>query len=134
MEQSHLFKKLIVTEDDKVLQRFYSQALADLCQELNVVESPQKAVEAMHNGACDFLITDLKLNETNGLEVVEKAISKNANIKILVASGYVTDQEYHDKMQNIPQIKGYLQKPFTLEELIQKIKSIAGVSDNSQYQ
>ena len=123
-------KKLLVSEDDRVLIRFYSQALQDCCEFLSVVDTASEAIELLRYGDYDFLITDLKLEQKDGLDVVNSAIKYNSDIKILVASGYVTDSVYHDEMVKIKQIKGYLQKPFTLELLIQKIAEITSDAGN----
>lgn len=121
---NHIISKLLVTEDDPVLKRFYQQALENTCEELSVVESPLKAIELLESQNFDFLITDLKLTGKDGLDIISCAVENNPNIIILVASGYVTDSKYHDELSNVGNIKGFLQKPFTVEILHQKLESI----------
>jgi CheY-like chemotaxis protein len=120
-----VISKLLVIEDDPVLKRFYQQALEGIYKDLTVVESSLEAMNLLRNGKFDFLITDLKLSEKDGLDIISCAVENCPDIKILVASGYVTDAKYHNEMIHIINIKGFLQKPFTIEVLLQKISSIA---------
>jgi DNA-binding NtrC family response regulator len=124
---NHLISKMLVTEDDPVLKRFYQQALENICKELSVVESPVEAMRLLKSKKFDFLITDLKLTGKDGLDIISCAVENCPEIIILVASGYVTDSKYHDELVHVGNIKGFLQKPFTVEILHQKLESI--VSD-----
>lgn len=117
-------KHMLVTEDDPILKRFYEMALADVCENLEVVIDPELALEKLGHKQYDFLITDLKLGGKNGLDVISKAVVSNPDIKIMVASGYVNDAKYQDDLHSCPNIKGFLQKPFTVNILLQNLQSI----------
>jgi len=121
---------LLVSEDDAVLIRFYQQALLECCSNLKVTDSPNEAMEILKSESIDFLITDLKIAEKNGVDIMHCAVKHNPEIKILVASGYVSDHEYQDKLKDFTNIKGFLQKPFTVNTLLEKIASITGVGGN----
>ncbi len=129
MEKSDalIISRLLVTEDDPVLKRFYQQALENICRELTVVDSPIEAINLLKSRNFDFLITDLKLTVKDGLDIISCAVENCPDIIILVASGYVTDSKYHDELIQVGNIKGFLQKPFTVEALHQKLEAM--VSD-----
>ena len=127
----HLISRLLVTEDDPVLKRFYLQALKPICEKLKVVDSSTEAIALLKSQSFDFLITDLKLSEKDGLDIISCALDNCPDIIILVASGYVNDSKYHDELIRIKNVKGYLQKPFTMDVLHQKIKTILLNHDNS---
>lgn len=116
---------LLVTEDDLVLRRFYRQALGDICQKLAVVDNPETAAEILRGGEFEFLITDLKMGGRSGLEIIEIAVAYRAGIAILVASGYVDDEKYSGRLETIPNVRGVLQKPFTADQLYEKLAAIA---------
>ena len=123
---------MLVTEDDPVLKRFYQQALEDACKELNVVDSPEEALELLKSRKFDFLVTDLKLSEKNGLDIINCAVQQCPEITILVASGYVSDTQYQGELKQYSNIKGFLQKPFTIEDLYHKLEAIISLDDNHQ--
>ena len=122
---------ILVTEDDMVLKRFYKQALESECREVTIVEEPGAAMSLLEEKSFDFLITDLLFSRQTGLDIIKKAVQVRPGIIILVASGHVTDNHYHGEMLEIDNIKGYLQKPFTIHELHEKIDSILSDGDGS---
>lgn len=114
--------RLLVTEDDPILMRFYQYALKGVCTEVRVMDDPDKALEELLEASFDFIITDLKLGGKNGLDIISKAVLKNPDVRVLVASGYVGDSKYREELECYPQIKGFLQKPFTVDELLRTVR------------
>ena len=57
-------------------------------------------------------------------------VEKNPGIKVLVASGYVQDLHYRRETEQVPNILGYLEKPFTLDELLDKVNDIISNHEN----
>jgi two-component SAPR family response regulator len=131
-DNTPMISSLLVSEDNLVLNRFYKQALENVCEELMIVESPVEAIDLLKSRSYEFLITDLKLADKTGLDIISCAVETCPEIKILVASGYVTDSEYHSDLLKTENVKGYLEKPFTYETLIEKIESI--LSDSCSHQ
>jgi DNA-binding NtrC family response regulator len=119
-------QNLLIVEDDPILRRFYKQSLKGYCGQLTLVDTSEKALEELKNCFYEFLITDLKLDSRNGLDVVQFAVERCSTIKILVASGYATDEAYHKQLGGTPNVKGFLQKPFTIEDLHSKLDTILG--------
>jgi DNA-binding NarL/FixJ family response regulator len=59
------------------------------------------------------------------LDVVPKKISPgptNANVKVLIASGYAKDQQIKEMMEH--GCSGFIQKPFSIDALSQKVMNI----------
>jgi two-component system cell cycle response regulator CpdR len=124
--------RLLVTEDDIVLRRFYQQALIPIAKELVVTETSSQAIALLEHQEFDFLITDLKMAEKDGIDIINQAVVSCPGIKILVASGYVSDAKYREKLAGFKNITGFLQKPFTVDTLLQKLESIFYPCDNHQ--
>ena len=59
MDSSKKIKNLLVTEDDKILIRFYEQALESICEYHKVAGTSHEALEVLGTRTFDFLITDL---------------------------------------------------------------------------
>ncbi len=117
-------KHLLIAEDDFVLKRFYQQALKGKCEQLTIVDSPDEAIKLLAKNKFDLLISDLEFSGKNGLDVIRVAMEYSSEIKVLVASGFVADAKYQGELMAISCIKGFLQKPFTLQELLDKIEAI----------
>ena len=53
--------------------------------------------------------------------VLAARLSEDPGVRVLFSSGYSND--YHD-LADIPQIVGYIQKPYRVEELANKVREI----------
>ena len=91
------------------------------------VSIASKASEALNifkkkKGDFNLIISDIVLPDKNGLQISEKLLSLKTNLKLLLCSGYSGQKAKWHKIKN----KGYafLQKPFTLDGLLSKIKDI----------
>jgi|GEM_PF-1993977 len=118
--------RMLVAEDDPILLRFYQIALKGVCTDVKVLSDAESALQELLNSSFDFLITDLKLGGKNGIDIINQAVSRNPQVKVLVASGYVDDSKYQQNLAYFPQICGYLQKPFTIDQLLQTVRSSLG--------
>jgi CheY-like chemotaxis protein len=62
----------------------------------------------------DILLTDLGLPGMNGRQLVEEVLRLRPGMKIIIASGYSTDEELGSKL---PPNVSYLTKPFDMQQL-----------------
>ncbi len=80
---------------------------------LNVAESFEKPI--------DLLMTDVVMPKMNGRVLARKLTSRRKNLKVLFLSGYTNQMILH---QGIKNIHSFLQKPYTLETLSHKVRSV----------
>ncbi|GMV82441.1 MAG: hypothetical protein AMXMBFR7_36250 [Planctomycetota bacterium] len=84
------------------------------------LEALNRALE--HPGAIQLLITDVVMPNLGGLELAEKLRERFPEMRILFTSGYTADSE---AVQPVPQQhQDFLQKPYSLMELLQKVRKI----------
>ena len=79
------------------------------------------ALELISTTKIDILITDIKMNKMNGLELIKQIRERNANIKCIVLSGYDDFDYIKDAM--LLGIENYLLKPVSTYELASTIKN-----------
>ena len=82
----------------------------------------QEAIEVFLNNQSevDLVILDMKMPYNGGNTFLElKKI--NANVKVVIASGYAKDQQIKEMMEK--GCSGFIQKPFSIKSLSQKIKN-----------
>jgi two-component system, cell cycle sensor histidine kinase and response regulator CckA len=80
-----------------------------------------KAYEA-HEGQVDLVLTDVVMPEMGGLELVEQLRSGRPDLKVLIMSGY--SERALTSNGSIPQGTGYLEKPFTAEVLMRRLREV----------
>jgi two-component system, cell cycle sensor histidine kinase and response regulator CckA len=73
----------------------------------------------------DLLVTDVMMPEMSGRELVQQLRADRPNLKVLYISGYTDDPAIY--AEQLPPNTAYLQKPFTLGSLLEKVKeALAG--------
>ena len=80
-----------------------------------------KALVAQHPGKVDLLLTDVVMPGMSGPELVRIAKQRWPKIRVLYMSGYADDE-----LQDLGRDAGFLQKPFTPQELTAKIAEVLG--------
>ena len=76
-----------------------------------------------HSGAIDLLITDVLMPRMGGPELVDRLQKQGFNPKVLYVSGYTGDANIH-AAKNFPAGTAFLEKPFTLVVLLEKVREV----------
>lgn len=87
-----------------------------------VFEEAKTALRFLDEHEADIMITDIKMPEISGLELIEHIRSKNAGMSIIILSGYGTFS-YAQKAIELGVIR-YLTKPTDPKELVTVIENI----------
>ena len=76
-------------------------------------------IAGAHEGRIDLLLTDVMLPGIGGRELAEGLREWLPNLKILYVSGFTSDEEIR---RGLPPGSKFLQKPFTLNSLLAKVR------------
>lgn len=125
-------KKVVLVEDDKDLLDSLSQMLTLLGFEVEPHISPKEALKELSHleKRVDLLITDVIMPELNGPELYNLVKDFRPDLKVLFTSGYadMAKEEvnrYKELLLDSPsEGRGFIPKPFTLEDLAQKLKTL----------
>jgi len=107
--------KILVVDDDKNIRRTVSMALESLDYFVHTAFDGKDAMVQLTGDKYDMIITDLKMPGMNGMELLEQAIAKYPEIKIVLISAHGTVDNAVDAMKL--GAVDFLQKPFTPKEL-----------------
>ncbi|UCF78292.1 MAG: response regulator [Candidatus Eiseniibacteriota bacterium] len=80
--------RILVVEDEKLLRWSISQELTKRGYRVVIVASGEEAVRLLESEQFDVVITDLKLEGMDGLEVASAAKRRIPTAKVLVISAY----------------------------------------------
>ena len=69
-----------------------------------------------------MIILDMIMPEMNGRETLEKLIEIDSNVSVLLSSGYSMNGEAKSILEL--GCRGFIQKPFRIRELSQKIRDV----------
>ena len=128
----------VVAEDEERMRDYVARKTAELEPSFTCVGAAadgEEAVELVERYLPDLLITDIKMPVLGGLELVERIRATNADIRIVIISGY-SEFEYARKAIELG-VDDYLLKPIDTEGLREilrrlriKLESQAAIVDN----
>jgi CheY-like chemotaxis protein/PAS domain-containing protein len=117
---------VLVVEDDPGIRALMRKIL--LRQGFVVLEaaSGQESLELaqQRQGPIQLLITDLMMPEMGGREVAERLKAARPDLKVVFISGYTDDPVI--RSGQLPEGAVFLQKPFTLGALLDKVRDALG--------
>jgi len=113
---------VLVVDDDDQIKNLARRTLAEDGLSVIVAASAEEALSLCkrHNKRIDLLLTDMVLPKMTGIELAEQLKSAYPEIKIIYMSGYTDHSVLSDGM--LPPDKSFIQKPFTLDLLTQKVR------------
>ncbi|MBU1355557.1 MAG: response regulator [Candidatus Edwardsbacteria bacterium] len=113
--------RILLVDDEETIRDITSQMLDDRGYKVTTLSNGQEAVEYYreHFQEIDLVILDMIMPKMNGHEAFIKMKEINPGVKVLLSSGYSIEEEAQDLMNS--GVKGFLQKPYRLAELTQKI-------------
>jgi PAS domain S-box-containing protein len=123
-------ERILVVEDDHDVRYFTSFALRNLGYTVLEAKSGKEALDlAKHHISSDngtesinLMITDLIMPGMNGKVLADKIVQLSDSIKIIYTSGY--SEDYLDGENIIFEESRFLQKPFTIKMLAEKVKHV----------
>ncbi|MCL5023785.1 MAG: sigma-54 dependent transcriptional regulator [Nitrospirae bacterium] len=114
--------RILVAEDEEITLKHLVYTLKREGYDVTGTKNGREALEQISRDHYDVLITDIKMPEMNGIELLEKAKEKDYEIEVLIITGFGSIGSAVEAMK-----KGayeYVTKPFDLDELILKVKNI----------
>ena len=122
---------ILVVEDETVILDIIREMLEKLGYSVLFADTPGRAIEILEERRDDIqlLISDVIMPEMNGkdLEIILRA--KKPDLKCLFISGYTADVIAHHGV--LDRHVCFLQKPFSLPELAEKVRQALGVAPGS---
>ena len=113
---------ILVVEDDDQVRTVVSKGLPRLGYEVLVVRNAEEALALVekHPGRIDLLLTDVVMPGLSGPQLADKLTSRRPETRVVFMSGYPEAQD--PSLGFSLNGRSYLQKPFALAELAEKIR------------
>jgi two-component system, cell cycle sensor histidine kinase and response regulator CckA len=119
-------KTLLVVEDNSPLLEITCKMLEVSGYNVIPAGSGEEAIQlAMaHAGPIDVMLTDLRMPKMSGFELSSRLHNVRPEMKVLFVSGSAEELFDDDESIDIADNQAFLQKPFTRQALIQKIREV----------
>jgi two-component system cell cycle sensor histidine kinase/response regulator CckA len=115
---------ILLVEDEDMVRGLMCEVLEQEGYEVLACSAPAEAIEVSrrHDRPIDLLLTDVVMPGMNGREMADRIHEILPQLQVVFMSGYTEHALTHDGQVD-PKIE-YLQKPFTLKALTQKLAKV----------
>lgn len=116
-------KNVLFVEDNEEFAQNFMTLLALFVKQIFHCDTITKAKQTMQTETIDMIICDIKLNDENGLDLIEVIRKDNTHLPIVVLSGNKNEEFL---FRAIPlNLTAYLLKPIKYKELIDTLSKCA---------
>lgn len=109
--------RILAVDDESIILDSFRKILVVAGYSIDTVESGKEALGLIRKRDYDFVFTDLKMPEMDGLEVTKAVKHLRPDIDVIVITGYASIETAVETMKF--GAMDYVQKPFTEDELIE---------------
>lgn len=117
-----LKKKILFVDDESNILKSYNRMLRKMPWQILSALSGDKALELLNTEEIDLIITDIKMPNMHGIDLIKKIRKIDPNIPIVICSGYHGMKEDDD--MRFYNIAAFLEKPLEADILENKIKEL----------
>jgi len=102
--------KLLLLDDESIVGKRLKPALTKIGCDVEVFDNPREALKRIDEMEFDIVVTDIRMDEVDGIEVLEHVTRKSSRTKVIMITGYAMMETARDAME-----KGafdFIAKPF----------------------
>ena len=107
--------KVLLLDDEPIVGKRLKPALTKIGCEVEVFEDSRKALERLEQFDFDIVITDIRMDEVDGIEILEHVQQKSPRTRVIIITGYAMMSLAKKAME-----KGafdFIAKPFKPDDL-----------------
>lgn len=111
---------VLVVDDEKGIRQGTKRVLEGEGYEVTVAENGSEGISLAENRDFDLALIDLKMPDVNGIDVLKKVKERHPNTVCFITTAFAS---YNNAIESTKTgAFDYIPKPFTSEELIQKMR------------
>lgn len=107
--------KILLIEDEKDVRESYEDMLSLLGYETGMAENGKDGLEKLKKDKYDIVLTDLNMPVMNGLETLRRIKKKDADIEVIVITGFATIENAIGAMKQ--GAFDYITKPVSIDHV-----------------
>jgi DNA-binding NtrC family response regulator len=115
--------ELLILDDEPMVGQRLKPALVKEGYRVEVYTVPKEAVARLEEKNFDIVVTDIRMEELDGLQVLERVLKRSPQTKVIMITGYATLEMAHESLN-----KGafdFIAKPFRIGKIRDTIQRAA---------
>src|SRR5215469_11445900 len=125
-ESKNLPPRILVVDDDPGQRSLLNSFLKTQGFETVVVDSGQRALEALRNGKFSMMISDVRMPGLTGIETLRQARKEQIMVPVLLVTAFTDVRDAVAAMRD--GAVNYLAKPIDLDELLASVQHATGIA------
>ena len=116
--------KILIVEDEQMLAEILSDTLSDRNIDVHLAYDGLQALEAVRKDVFDVIVSDIMMPNLDGYSLARKLRAEGYNTPILFLTARSATEDVVKGFESGG--NDFLKKPFAIDELIVRIKALAG--------
>jgi len=125
--QIDLKKPVLIIDDEADIRDLMELTLVKMGLSVQTAVGVTEAKKALDKQAFSLVLTDMRMPDGSGLEVVDHIVAKNLDTPVAVITAYGSAEQAVEALKN--GAFDYLQKPITLAQLRTLVKSVIKINN-----
>ena len=121
-------KKVLILDDEPIVGDRLKPALEKLGFYVEAFTESQAAIQRFTEEAFDVVVTDLKMQKPDGLEVMDFVRRESPSTKVVIITGFATVDTAVETMKG--GAVDFIAKPFKIRDLCDLIERLVSEKDN----
>ena len=121
---------ILIIDDDEQIRESLSQYLILLGYKVKTASDAPAALQLMRHGV-DLVLTDQRLSETTGIELIRDMRNLNVQVPFVMMTGF-PDLAIVQEARGLG-VSAFLKKPLDLKELGRRVDDLLGKSDTDRF-
>jgi len=121
--------RILIVDDDPGQRSLLNSFLKSQDFDTVVVDSGEKALEALRGGRFDMMISDVRMPGLSGLETLRAARKEHIHVPVLLVTAFTDVRDAVTAMRD--GAVNYLAKPIDLDELLESVQLATGIAESA---
>ena len=121
--------EILIVDDEPIVGERLKNLIEKDGHRVETFDDPAAALQRIENKDFDIVISDIRMGDIDGIQVMEKVFQKSRRIKVIMITGYATLELARESLT-----KGafdFIAKPFKVKEVRKAIKKAAELLEQS---
>lgn len=118
-ENPGVIRRLLVVDDEPIVGKRLHQVFTKIGFDIETYTDSASALEAIAARDFDIVVTDLKMEGIDGIEVLKQVRRRNPATQVIIITGYASPDTA--ELAHQEGVFAFLAKPFRLDELKEAI-------------
>jgi DNA-binding NtrC family response regulator len=115
--------KILILDDEAIVGERLGASLEKDGHQLEAYTDPNEAIKSLNENLFDIVITDIRMDDIDGIKILELVREKSPKTKVIMITGYATLEVARESLT-----KGafdFIAKPFKIKEIKAAIEKAA---------